>query len=137
MKLRLLVVAALSLIGLSARADQYDFIPNRVESLAFTTTKQGARFVSKVYDKMSDKEDVSYKIELRKKGDNVYVSSKGTTFTLNHLATAKREDHAFDSGDWELRVTGSGEEFEKVKLSTYEDGESTDKEAVFYGSKKK
>jgi hypothetical protein len=138
MKLRiLLAVIGFTFIAIGARADQFEFQPNRVESLTVTTTKQGARIVSKVFDKSIDKETVSYKIQFKKKTDNVYVSSKGTTFTLEHVTPIHNEGHTIDSGDWKMRATGSGEEFEKVKLSANEDGDSTDKEAVFYGSKVK
>ena len=138
MKLRiLLAVVGLSFIALSARADQFDFQPSRVESVEFTSTKDGARIVAKVYDKVTNTDAVQFKIELKKKGDNVYVSPKGTTFTLKHLSAPRNAGKTIDSGDWELRVSGSGEEFQQIRDSANEDSDSTESEAIFTGSKKK
>jgi hypothetical protein len=74
---------------------------------------------------------------VKKKSDNVYVSEKGTTFTLKHLPSAKREGKTIDSDDWEIRVSESGEEFQQIRDSANEDGDSIDTEAVFVGNKAK
>lgn len=136
MKLSSLLIAAFSLVALSVRADQFEFQSSRVETLILTTTKQGAHLVSKVYDRVTNKSSGWFKLELKKTSDNVYATSKGATFTLKHLTSTHNEGQSIDSGDWELRVTGSGPDFEAMRERANEDGDSTEKEAVFYGSKK-
>ena len=137
MRLSLLVVAGFLLFSLNARADQFDFQPTRVESMKLTTTKDGAHLVAKVFDKVTNTDTVEFKLELKKKGDNVFVSPKGITIALTHLTSMHNEGHTIDNGDWEMKITGSGDEYQKIRDSANEDGDSTEKEAVFYGSKKK
>jgi hypothetical protein len=115
-------------------ADQFHFEPDRVCSITITTHKHDATVVAKCVNRAKGEDNVVFERRLRKKGKDVYVSAEGTTFTLKHLSErfTGEENPNYDSGDWELRVTGTGEEFEWWKMYAPEGTES-----IFHGSKTK
>jgi hypothetical protein len=119
-------------------ASRFDFEPDRVCSITILTQKNGATVVVKITNRAKGEDNVVFEERLRKKGKNVYVSPKGTTFALKRLSEAVtgEENPNYDSGDWEMRVTGSGEEFESFK-NTGCAGDVTGTEIIFHGRKTK
>ena len=87
--------------------------------------------VAKCVNRAKGEENVVFERRLGNKGKDTYVSVEGTTFTLKHLV-ARVTSVSFGSGDWALRVTGTGEEFEWWKMYAPEGTE-----VILYGSKTK
>ena len=115
-------------------ADQFYFEPDRVCSITITTHKHDATVVAKCVNRAKGEENVVFERRLGNKGKDTYVSAEGTTFTLKHLSErfTSEENPNYDSGDWELRVTGTGEEFEWWKMYAPEGTE-----VILHGSKTK
>ena len=115
-------------------ADQFYFEPDRVCSITITTHRHDATVVAKCINRAKGEENVVFERRLRKKGKDAYVSVERTTFTLKHLSErfTSEENPNYDSGDWELRVTGTGEEFEWWKMYAPEGTE-----VILHGSKAK
>jgi hypothetical protein len=132
------IVVFLSLLCLSrAWADEFSFQPDRIASIKLTTSREGAQFVVKLYDRVEDKTSMAFKAHLTKKGEGVYITPKGTTFTLKHLPAAVNAEDRFNRGDWQLSVTGGGPEFESLKTYAPDYGGGSDTEIIFLGSKTK
>ena len=129
----LLIALSLFCLGRSW-ADRFYFEPDRVCSITITTHKHDATVVAKCVNRAKGEENVVFERRLGNKGKDTYVSVEGTTFTLKHLSKrfTSEENPNYDSGDWELRVTGTGEEFEWWKMYAPEGTE-----VILHGSKTK
>jgi len=111
--LTLTLLLAASLI----RAEEYDFRYDRYGDIYLSTDKRKERVMIVQGSKKPEDEKTIFDSHLIPSGGGVYVTPKGTVFTLKHLPEpiindANRHIH---SGDWQLTVSGRGAEFSALK----------------------
>lgn len=114
-----LIAAAAFLLGapLVAYADQITFQYHRFGDIIVDTEKGKESVVIEYSDKDPKNDRTIFKSRLIRVTENVYRTPKGTLFTLEHLSRPIVTDpnRRINSGDWKLTVSGTGQEFVRLK----------------------
>jgi len=117
--LRRLALTAAFLLGapLVAYADQITFQYDRFGDIIVDTEKGKESVVIESSDKDPKSHKTIFKSRLVRVTENVYRTPKGTLFTLEHLSSPIVNDpnRHINSGDWKLTVSGTGQEFVRLK----------------------
>ena len=98
-------------------------MPDRMSSITLVTTTGQERITVSTYVKQTDTDRVIFESKLipaeTSTGDPAYKTPKGTLFTLKHLATpvVNDDNRHINSGDWKLRITGTGAEYTRLKTN--------------------
>jgi hypothetical protein len=115
----ILTVAAALLLGAPfvAYADQITFQYHRFGDIIVDTEKGKESVVIEYSDKDPKNDKTIFKSQLIRVTENVYRTPKGTLFTLEHLSHPIVNDpnRRINSGDWKLTVSGTGQEFVRLK----------------------
>jgi hypothetical protein len=114
-----LIAAAAFLLGapLIAYADQITFQYHRFADIIVDTEKGKESVVIEYSDKDPKNDRTIFKSRLIRVKENVYRTPKGTLFTLERLSRPIVNDpnRRINSGDWKLTVSGTGQEFVRLK----------------------
>lgn len=114
-----LVAGAALLLGAlpAAYADQITFQYHRFGDIIVDTEQGKGNVVIEYSDKDPKNDRTIFKSRLIRVKENVYRTPKGTLFTLEHLPSPIVNDpnRRINSGDWKLTVSGTGEEFARLK----------------------
>ncbi len=114
-----IVVLALTLLLIPSltRAEEYDFRSDRYGDIFLYTDKGKERVVVMRTSKTPGNEETIFESRLTPSGVGIYVTPKGTVFTLKHLPAPVINDgnRHINSGDWQLTVSGHGAEFKRLK----------------------
>jgi hypothetical protein len=114
-----LIAAAAFLLGapLIAYADQITFQYHRFGDIIVDTEKGKESVVIEYSDKDPKNDRTIFKSRLIPVKENVYRTPKGTLFTLERLSRPIVNDpnRRINSGDWKLTVSGTGQEFVRLK----------------------
>ena len=113
------VVFALTLLLITSliRAEEYDFRYERYGDIFLYTDKGKERVVIVRSSKTAEHEETIFESRLTPSGAGIYVTPKGTVFTLKQLPQPiiNDENRHINSGDWQLTASGRGAEFKSLK----------------------
>jgi hypothetical protein len=99
------------------RAEEYIFQYHRFGHISLQTDKGKERVVIVAYSKTPGDETTIFESPLKPSSAHRYLTPRGTIFTLKHLSAAIINDgnRHINSGDWQLTISGEGQEFAKLK----------------------
>jgi hypothetical protein len=117
MQARTLALLLLVCVVPGGRAEEYIFQYHRFGHISLQTDQGKERVVILAYSKTPGDETTIFEAPLKRSGADRYVTSRGTVFTLKHLPAPIINDgnRRINSGDWQLIVSGEGQEFAKLK----------------------
>ena len=100
-----------------ANAEEYEFIVHRFCDIKLKTSQETGDVEIRIYPKAVPEEEVVLQSKLKRIADGSYETPHGTRFTLSKLPKAIIHDHNrhINSGNWLLKITGSGPEYLKLK----------------------
>ena len=116
MKIFLLSPLLIVLAAPVLHAEEYLFQYDRFGAITLHTDAGKANVL--IEDSVKDSAvNTIFKSPLKPQGPGVFVTPHGTAFTLKHLSKPVVNDsnRHINSGDWQLTVSGSGEEFTRLK----------------------
>lgn len=136
--MKIAVFSLTLLLGTSLiRAEEYDFRYDRYGDIYFYTDKGKERVVIVRTSKAPGNEETIFESRLTPSGAGIYVTPKGTVFTIKQLPEEIINDgnRHINSGDQRLTVSGRGAEFKhlKPKMPVAEVGDTPP--LVYLGSK--
>ena len=116
--MKIVVLALTFLLSASLiRAEEYDFRYDRYGDIYLYTDKGKERVVIVRTSKTPGDEETIFESRLTLSGAGIYVTPKGTAFTLKQLPEPiiNDDNRHINSGDWQLTVSGKGKEFARLK----------------------
>lgn len=110
----LIVLSAWCILATSSQAESFSFWLNRFGGIVLETSP--GRESVRVFQGNKKAEETLFQSRLKPSGENTFTTPKGTVFTLKKLSRPihNDENREINSGDWQLTVSGEGNEFRSL-----------------------